>query len=73
MEKGIKAKGKEGGGAFWILGFGFIKRECFSHSFVKVHRVGLKTSLFCRFWISISCNLSVRLHNLAFSFSILCF
>ena len=36
----------------------------------RVYIVGLKTSLFCRFWISSLCNLLVRSHN---SFSPLVF
>ena len=47
MEKGIKAKGK-------------VENATLECSFIGV---GLKTSLFCRFWISSSCNLSVRSHN----------
>ena len=39
MEKGIKAKGKVESGVFGMLGFWFHKRECFSHSFVRVHRL----------------------------------
>ena len=39
MEKGIKAKGKVERAAFGSEGFGFIKRDCFSHSLARVHRV----------------------------------
>ena len=38
-EKGIKAKEKVERSSFGFLGFGFKKRECFSHSFARVHRV----------------------------------
>ena len=36
-----------------------------------VYRVEYETSLFCIFWISSSCNLSVRSHN-SFSLSVVC-
>ena len=49
----------------------FIKRVFFLIVFARVYRVGLKTSLFCKFWISSSCNLSVRSHN-TFSLSVFC-
>ena len=37
----------------------------------RVYRVGLKILFFCRFWISSSCNLSVRSHN-SFPPSVFC-
>ena len=43
MEKGIKAKGKVERTAFDPRVLVFIKRECFSHSLARVHRVGLNT------------------------------
>ena len=39
MEKGIKAKGKVERAAFDHRVLVFIKRECISHSFSRVHRV----------------------------------
>ena len=60
MEKGIKVKGKVEKAVFLIARvLFFIKRVFFLVVFARVYRVGLKTSLFCRFWISSSCNLSV--------------
>ena len=70
--KGYKSQGKGGEGSFLIARvLFFIKRVFFLVVFARVYRVGLKTSLFCRFWISSSCNLSVRSHN-AFSLSVFC-
>ena len=49
MEKGIKAKGKMERATFDFEGFGFIKESVFLIVLARVHRVGFKTSLFCRF------------------------